>query len=94
MERVAVLALTCLFYVIFVTQAWRGEFLRSLVYGVVSTVGWLVTAAYWWTGGWVVASVSSFFIGIGAVNFVQFLYALFNYLGVEMAEQAEEMYGP
>ena len=93
MERVAVLALTCLFYVIFISNAWQGEFLRSLIYGAVSTVGWTVTAAYWWTGGWAVASVSTFFIGIGAVNFVQLLYALFNYLGVEMAEQGEEWWG-
>lgn len=93
MERVAVLALTCLFYVIFIMNAWQGEFLRSLIYGAVSTVGWTVTAAYWWTGGWAVASVSTFFIGIGAVNFVQLLYALFNYLGVELAEQGEEWWG-
>ena len=93
MERVAVLALTCLFYVIFIMNAWQGEFLRSLIYGVVSTVGWTVTAAYWWTGGWAVASVSTFFVGIGAVNFVQLLYALFNYLGVELAEQGEEWWG-
>jgi hypothetical protein len=92
LERVAVLALTCLFYVLFVTQTWRGEFLRSLVYGGVSAAGWFVTAAYWWTGGWAVASVSTFFVGIGAVNMVQFLYALFNYMGVEMIDQAEEMY--
>lgn len=90
LERVAVLALASLFYIAFVTQAWQGEFLRSLVYGAVSTVGWLITAAYWWTGGFAVASVTTFFLGIGAVNLVQLLYALFNYMGMELAEQAGE----